>query len=136
MARLQVLGRLGRFPRFVAVGLLNTLFGFCAYSACILLHFPPWAALIGGNVAGIIFNFVTTGGLVFADVSRERIPRFVVSYLGIYLLNLGMAHVLIPLVGSAIISQALLAPPLACISFLLMSRFVFTGKPAQVSPST
>ncbi|MBB1635730.1 MULTISPECIES: GtrA family protein [Cupriavidus] len=120
--------RLGRFPRFIAVGVLNSLFGFCAYSACILLKFPPWAALIAGNAAGIAFNFLTTGGLVFDDLSRKRFPRFVLSYLGLYLLNLGLAHQLIPLVGGPIASQALLTPPLSCISFLLMSRFVFNKR--------
>jgi len=120
--------RLGQFPRFIAVGVLNSLFGFCAYSACIFLKFPPWAALIAGNVAGIAFNFLTTGGLVFADLSRKRIPRFALSYLALYLLNLGLAHAIIPLVGGPIFSQALLTPPLACLSFLLMSRFVFNRK--------
>ncbi|MGO4808083.1 GtrA family protein [Cupriavidus sp. 2MCAB6] len=121
-------GQLGRFPRFLAVGVLNMLFGFCAYSACIYLRLPTWAALIGGNIAGIAFNFVTTGGLVFSDLSRERIPRFVLSYLALYFLNLGLAHLLVPVVGGPIVSQALLTPPLACLSFLLMSRFVFTKK--------
>lgn len=120
--------RLGRFPRFIAVGVLNSLFGFCAYSVCILLGLPPWAALIAGNVAGIGFNFLTTGGLVFADLSRRRFPRFVLSYLALYLLNLGLAHEIIPLVGGPIACQALLTPPLACLSFLLMSRFVFNAR--------
>ncbi|MGT2495245.1 GtrA family protein [Cupriavidus basilensis] len=60
-------GQLGRFPRFLAVGVLNMLFGFCAYSAhASIWDSPTWAALIGGNIAGIAFNFVTTGGLVFS----------------------------------------------------------------------
>ncbi|MGE8363278.1 MULTISPECIES: GtrA family protein [unclassified Cupriavidus] len=127
--RLSNLSRLGRFPRFLAVGVLNTLFGLLVYSVCILLKCPTWVALIGGNIAGIAFNFITTGGLVFADLSRKRIPRFVFAYIGLYFLNLGLSHEITPMVGGPILSQTLLAPPLACISFLLMSRFVFTEKP-------
>jgi putative flippase GtrA len=122
------MGKFGRFPRFIAVGLLNTLFGFLAYSACIFFKMQPWVALIAGNFAGIAFNFVTTGGLVFADLSRNRIPRFALSYLAIYLLNLSLGREFSRIAGGPIISQALLAPPLAILSFFLMSHFVFTKK--------
>ncbi|EEF24757.1 conserved hypothetical protein, partial [Ricinus communis] len=61
-------------------GALNTAFGLTVYSVCIWCGSPTWLALIGGNLAGLAFNFVTTGGLVFADLSPRRIPAFAAVY--------------------------------------------------------
>ena len=117
-----------RFVRFVLVGILNTAFGFGAYAALIYLGAPVWAALIGGNVAGILFNFFTTGAMVFSEVSLSRLPRFASVYLFCYLSNYLAIKALLSLHLSAIESQALISPVVAVMSFVLMSRWVFARK--------
>jgi putative flippase GtrA len=114
-----------RFARFLLVGGLNTLFGFVAYSAFVLLHSPPWLALLGGNIAGMLFNFFTTGHFVFLDLSASRLPRFVAAYLFVYGLNLVLIGRLTALTHSLIVSQACLAPVMAVVSYVLLSRLVF-----------
>ena len=114
-----------RFLRFLAAGALNTLFGFAIYSAAILLGMPVWAALLVANVAGIGFNFLTTGGYAFRSLLLSRLPRFAMAYLGLYLLNWGLIHWLQPWVLGAIEAQALLALPLALLSYAIMVRLVF-----------
>jgi putative flippase GtrA len=86
-----------------------------------------WAALVVGNVAGIGFNFVTTGGWVFRSVVLARLPRFVAAYLGVYAVNLGSIRLVLPAVGDSIVAQAILTPPLALASYVLMKRWVFAG---------
>jgi putative flippase GtrA len=117
-----------RFLIFLMVGALNTLFGFAAYTAFILLHSPTWLALFGGNVAGMLFNFFTTGHFVFLDVSPSRLPRFIAVYLLVYYANLVLIGVLNPHTHNAIISQACLTPFFAVFSYVLMSRWVFGGR--------
>ncbi|TBR36492.1 MULTISPECIES: GtrA family protein [Dyella] len=114
-----------RFIRFVLVGGLNTLFGFTVYALFVVAHSPTWVALIGGNLAGIVFNFLTTGHFVFLDVSRRRLPRFVAAYLLTYAMNLVLIAWLNKLTYNAIVSQAILTPFMAVVSYVLLSKLVF-----------
>ncbi|MGT2471967.1 GtrA family protein [Paraburkholderia terrae] len=123
-----ITGESNRIVRFIAVGALNTVFGLTVYSMFIWCGSPTWLALIGGNLAGLAFNFVTTGGLVFADLSPRRIPAFAAVYIGTYLLNLGLIHGLSPIIGGPILSQVVLTPIMAVIAYLLMSRVVFSDR--------
>jgi len=119
------LRRFRRFFIFLMVGALNTLFGFLAYAVFIVLHSPTWLALIGGNVAGMAFNFFTTGHFVFRDISPGRVPRFVGFYLLIYVANLELIGIVDRYTHDAIISQALLTPLFAVASYALLSKWVF-----------
>ncbi|WP_445146003.1 GtrA family protein [Dyella sp. Tek66A03] len=121
------LQRLRRFFIFLLVGGLNTLFGFAVYAVFVIHHSPTWLALIGGNIAGMVFNFFTTGHFVFLDVSPTRIPRFASAYLLIFYANLELISVVNRYTHDAIISQAYLTPIFAVISYLLLSRWVFSA---------
>lgn len=117
-----------RFVKFLLVGLLNTAFGSTIYVVLIYARLPIWAALLGGNLAGIVFNFFTTGHLVFSDAVLARLPRFVGAYLACYIINYISIRILVFLYLSAILSQLLLALPMAALSFYLMSRHVFVSR--------
>lgn len=114
-----------RFIRYLLVGGLNTLFGFLAYTAFILLDLPTWAALLAGNVAGVIFNFFTIGGMVFSDLSFSRVPLFVLCYVTIYFINLELIGWVAAFAGGRIVAQAILALPMAALSYLLLGKYVF-----------
>lgn len=118
-----------RFARFLAAGGVNTLFGFMVYSAVIMLHGPVWAALAVGNIAGVFFNFVTTGGYVFRSLVVSRFPRFVCAYAAVYLLNWVLIRFLSDLVPGPIAAQAILTLPMALVSYFLMKKLVFAGLP-------
>lgn len=120
-----------RFARFVVASIANTLFGFAVYSAVILLREPVWAALAAGNVAGICFNFVTTGGYVFRSFLMSRFPRFASVYVGVYLANWSLICRLSDLVPGPIAAQAILTPPMALVSYFLLKKVVFSGTPAD-----
>ncbi|MCY1165166.1 GtrA-like protein [compost metagenome] len=114
-----------RFARFLLAGGVNTLFGFAVYSGTILAGGPIWLALLAGILAGIAFNFLTTGGYVFRDLSSRRFPRFLLAYLLIYLVNLGLIALLSRWIIHPILAQAIITAPIAIASYLLMARFVF-----------
>jgi putative flippase GtrA len=127
----QVMQRYRRFFRFLLVGGLNTLFGFTVYTCFIVLHSPTWLALIGGNIAGMVFNFFTTGHFVFLDISPGRIPRFAIVYLAIYYANLELIGVVNRYTHNAIVSQACLTPLFAVLSYVLLSSWVFGAAKAD-----
>lgn len=84
-----------------------------------------WQALLAGILVGVIFNFFTTGGYVFRDLTATRFFRFVVAYLFVYMVNLGAVMLLSLWIDSVIWIQTILSIPVALGSYLLMSRFVF-----------
>ena len=114
-----------RFLRFLLAGGVNTLFGFAAYSALILAGLPVWAALLLAHIAGVGFNFFTTGRFVFRATLRGRLPRFVAVYALIYGVNLMAIATVHRWVPDEIASQAMLTLPMAGFTFWLMQRFVF-----------
>lgn len=117
--------RTNAFLRFLVAGGVNTLFGFAAYSAAIVAKAPVWLALLMGSIAGIVFNFFTTGGYVFRQLSAAKFPRFVLCYLIVYATNLGLIHLLSEWSDRVILLQLLLTIPLSLLSYFLMARFVF-----------
>lgn len=117
-----------RFMRFLLAGGVNTLFGFAVYSAFIVAGVAVWLSLLAGMLSGTVFNFFTTGGYVFRELSPARFPRFVICYLFVYGINLILIELISIWLSSKILSQAIVTFPLALLSYFLMSRFVFHPK--------
>lgn len=117
--------RRGRVVRFLIAGLVNTLFGFAVYSAAITMGTVVWLSLLLGLLSGVLFNFVTTGGYAFRDLSLKRFPRFVMSYMIVYAVNLGLLDLVSLWLPDKILAQAAVTLPVAALSYLLMTKFVF-----------
>jgi len=117
-----------RFFRFLLAGVVNTLFGYAAYSGLVLLGVAPQIALGCGMVAGIAFNFFSISA-AFASQDRRRLPRFLAVYGVSYLANAWLLGLVIRAGIGPLIAQAgfvLLFTPL---TFLAMRRFVFPRRP-------
>ena len=114
-----------RFVRFAIVGILNSAFGLGVYALLIHLGLPVWAALIAANVAGVSFNYVTTGKLTFSHRGANRFPSFVSIYLLCYVINYLAITVLVHMHLGPVTSQVLLTPFMAILNYLLQSRYVF-----------
>lgn len=114
-----------RFLRFVVAGAVNTGVGFAVYSAAIVLGSSVWAALLFANLSGVVFNFFTTGGYAFRCRLLARFPRFAAAYAGLYAVNWLCIDGLAGFQFGAIAAQAVITIPLAVLSYVIMSRFVF-----------
>lgn len=114
-----------RFLRFLVAGAINTLFGFAAYSICIVDGMAVGLALLAGMLSGTLFNFLTTGRYVFRELSIARFPRFVICYLLIYAINFISIELISLWLSNKIVSQAVIAFPIALLSYFLMARLVF-----------
>jgi putative flippase GtrA len=113
--------------RFLAVGGLNTAFGYFSYAAFVLGGAPLWLAVGGSTILAFLFNFVSYGGLVFGSTSHLLLPRFLIFYLGLGALNFVLLRALASLDIGLLLAQALLLPLLAIVGFIGMRKFVFRG---------
>jgi hypothetical protein len=114
-----------RVVRFLLVGLLNSAFGFFIFSAAVWFGQGTVTALLAGNAAGLVFNFFSTGGLVFRTLALHRLPKFVACYLSMLLINYSLLEVLTPVVNSKIAAQAVLTLPMAALSYAIMTLWVY-----------
>jgi len=107
------------------VGGLNTVFGFSVYSIFILLHLHYVLAALLGQICGIMFNFKTTGTIVFKNKDNRLIFRFFAVYLVTYLITIGLLKLFSIYGVGSLVAGAIIILPIAFLSFLLNKRFVF-----------
>ncbi|MCK4342167.1 MAG: GtrA family protein [Phycisphaerae bacterium] len=114
------------FPRFLVVGILNTAFGYGVYAAGILLGLPRPPALLIATVLGVLFNFRTTGWIVFGSRDNRLLARFILVYAAMYMFNLGLLELLCRRIGfGSLVGQALSLPIVVVLTFLALKTLVF-----------
>ena len=117
---IELIRRLWAIPflRFLVVGGINTLFSYAVYALLILLGLHYVLAALIATICGILFNFKTTGTLVFKNKDNRLILRFFAVYSFTYLINIGLLKLFdIAGVGS-LVAGAIIVLPLAIVSFL------------------
>lgn len=114
-----------QFIKFLFVGGLNTLFGYGVFAFFLTLHVHYSLAALLSTLLGILFNFKTYGTLVFRNSDNRLLFKFLGVYGTTYLLAVSSIAVLKSFHMSAFAAGAILAVPMAPISFLLSRRFVF-----------
>lgn len=117
-----------RIFRFFLIGGLNTVFGFMVYSLLIILNLHYALASLCSTIIGIIFNFFTTGYIVFSNKNFSLIFRFIGVYGVVYLINLGFLKFFHYLQFNMVWAGAILLIPMAIISYFLNRQFVFIDK--------
>lgn len=114
-----------QFLRFLVVGAVNTAFGYGVFAGFILLHLHYTVAALLATICGVLFNFKTTGVLVFENKNNRLIFRFFGVYAITYLLTIGLLKVFNFYNVSNLIGGAIIALPIAFISFSLSKKLVF-----------
>lgn len=115
--------------KFVLVGGLNTAFSYLAFATIFVVTGSDQAAVIVATIAGVLFNYFSTGRLVFSHMSLNRLPAFVLGYAVICTLNILALKGLAMLGVSPLVGQLIAAMPLAVLAFYVNSRLVFRGNP-------
>lgn len=140
-----------KFLRFLIVGVINTLFGYFIFLLLLWIGLHYSLALLFSQILGILFNYKTTGYIVFENKSNKLIHKFFLVYSIIYLINLGELYLLnrssiytfilshpylefihsLPIDQSKLsnaIGQAIVILPNAVIGFFLNKFLVFGNK--------
>lgn len=114
-----------RFLKFLLVGGVNTAFGYSVFvfSLWLGMHYAVAAAV--ATVLGVLFNFKSTGRLVFQNKGNHLLPKFISVYVVVYVVNvLGLA-VLLRFGITEWLGGLILILPSAMLSYVLNSRYVF-----------
>jgi putative flippase GtrA len=114
-----------QFLKFIAIGALNTLFGYFVYIVFILAGIEYHLALTFATILGVIFNFFTTGKIVFLNKGLNNVKKFIILYFSIYCINQVLLTILVEHGVNMIISQTIIMPLLVLTSYLIHKHYIF-----------
>ena len=118
-----------RLLRFLVVGSINTIFSYIVYAILILAGAHYSLATLISTVLGVIFNFFTTGRIVFRNMDNKRFISFVLVYTFTYLINILLLRWLIDgLAMEKLFAGALVTLPVALLSYFLNAKLTFKDK--------
>lgn len=116
------------FIKFILVGILNTIFGYSIFALFLYFGMHYALALFSSTILGIIFNFQTTGLLVFKNKENKLLLKFIAVYAIIYAMSVSLLKIAnvfqINLYFAGFITTGLTA----VISFVLNKKWVFKGQ--------
>jgi putative flippase GtrA len=123
---------LKRITRFLAVGMLNTAFGYLVFTVSVLGGISAQMSLLIATLLGVAFNFFSTGRLVFAHHGGvSAAGRFLAVYAITYALNAWLLAWLLARFGlSSLVAQLCCIGPVVALNYVLMRAYVFR-RPAK-----
>ena len=116
-----------RIVSFLAVGLLNTIFGYAIYAVLVFSNLPYLAALLIATLAGVTFNYFSFGRMVFqARGGWVVFGKFIIAYAAVYAINAILLSILTQgFYLSPYLGQVICIPPSVLLSWLLMNYWVY-----------
>jgi len=121
-----------RFGAFLAVGLVNTIFGYGVFVLIDLFSDSVRLAVVLSTTVGVLFNYLTTGRLVFANRGLRALAPFVMGYGVVLIANLIFVDELVRHGLHGWVAQALALPWLVVLSYSI-NRFVVFRSPGGAS---
>lgn len=118
---------------FFIVGVVNTCFGYLLYALLIFLHLHYALASFLGTVGGILFNFKTTGTIVFKNHDNRLLFRFIGVYAFNYSWGVGILRVFYINDVNMYLAGAILILPGALVAYMLQKKFVFGGEKSEIN---
>jgi putative flippase GtrA len=120
-----------RIFRFLVIGAINTFFSYIVYALLILINVHYSLATLISTVLGVIFNFFTTGRIVFRNMDNHRFFRFGLVYAFTYFVNILLLRWLVDGIQmSKLLAGALVTLPVALLSYLLNAKWTFRAMEA------
>ena len=113
-----------KFLKFLFVGFLNTAFSYFIYALFVTIGLKANLALFFQYIIGVLWNFKTTGTIVFQNKNNKLIFKFILSYIFTFLINSVLLAILNKFINDYL-AQAILILPIALISFIILKKWVF-----------
>jgi len=110
---------------FLLVGLLNTIVGYGLFAILYLVSGLHQAALIVATICGVIFNYFSTGRLVFGSRDLKAFYPFVTGYAVVLGINVVLLELLVWFRIEPLLAQAVCLPLVVVSAYLINSRLVF-----------
>ncbi len=119
----------GEVRRFLIAGLVNTALSYGIYAACLSLGMAYPVANFMAMIGGVLVSFLTQGGFVFRRLEARRFPAFVMMWLLLWLLNVALITLILPVAGgNAYLAGGVALVIVVVISFVVQKYFVFAGR--------
>lgn len=114
-----------QFIKFILVGILNTIFGYGLWALLIYIGLHYALAVVLSTILSVLFNFKTTGYLVFKNKDNKLLWKFVHIYILTTCLSiLGLKCATIANIN-LYLAGFFLTGIMAIISFLMQKYYVF-----------
>ena len=110
---------------FILVGGLNTLFGYTLFALFIYLGIHYSLAAFLATCLGVLFNYKTTGKLVFEHTDNKAILKFVGVNVFLYLFYTALISFIHTMVDNLYLVGFICIIPYAIFSFILNKYVVF-----------
>jgi putative flippase GtrA len=129
MARLSLPANWRELWRYYQAGVVNTAFGLGAYWLLVWLGLDRYIAQLVAHVSGTLFNYLTYSRHVFRDAAPAK-GRFVLSYIGNYLMGLGTLAAVSLVVRSPYVAGFVTAFLVSIANYFVLKRLVFRAEPS------
>lgn len=116
-----------KFFKFLFVGFLNTAFSYFLYALFVTLGLVANLALLFQYILGVLWNFKTTGSIVFQNKNNKLVFKFILSYVFTFAINSVLLKFLVNYINDYL-AQAILILPIALLSFIILKHWVFKVK--------
>jgi len=115
-----------KFIKFIFVGILNTIAGYLAFAFLIFIGLHYSIANFLATIFGIIFNFFSTGRIVFKNQNNSLFLKFFGVYTLTWATSTGFIYLFKNIFNNNIyITGFIILIPNAILSFVLMKYYVF-----------
>jgi putative flippase GtrA len=118
-----------QFLKFLFIGGINTLFSYTLFSLLIHSGLHYTMAVLIATCLGVLFNFQTTGKLVFKNNSNKLLIRFIAVYAALYFINIFIIKFAGNFLENIYLRGAIATVICAILAYLLQKNLVF--KPQQ-----
>lgn len=114
--------------RFLVVGTFNTAFSYFVYALLLSKGVSYPLANFASLICGILMSFAMQGHFVFRRFEARRFPAFLITWLCLWILNVGLISLLLPVVaGNAYLAGAVALCVIVPVSFVVQKHLVFGG---------
>ena len=111
--------------KFIMVGIMNSLFGYSCYAFFVFLGISYPFALLLSTCIGVLFNFKTTGKIVFSSTTNDYFLKFVAVYVIIYFFNMTFIKWMELFTNNLYLAGFVAMIPAAMMAFVLNKYVVF-----------
>ena len=122
------LQKIRHFLKYLIVGGINTLFGYGAFVLLLSVGLHYALASFLATCAGILFNFNTTGRIVFNNSDHRLLFRFLLVYAILYAINVLLLKLMVIYTINLYLGSAATILPMAFLAYLLNKKFVFNSQ--------
>lgn len=113
------------FIKFVLVGIINTMFGYGLFAFLLYCNIHYALASILATIISVLFNFKTTGTLVFKNHDNRLIFKFVSVYCFTTILSIIGLKIAKIFGVNLYFAGLILTGIMAIITFILQKKYVF-----------